>query len=118
MGDYQVVFFEKADGECPAEDFIDRLSDKMAAKIYRLLEMLSHNGPALREPYSKHLTDGIFELRAQAGSDISRILYFFCIGKRIVVTHGFLKKTQKTPPREIMRAKAYRQEYMNQEEFK
>lgn len=116
MDSYQVLFFEKANGACPVEDFLDLLNDKMAAKIYRLLEMVSRNGPALREPYSKHLTDGIFELRAQSGSDISRVLYFFYTGKKIVVTHGFVKKTQKTPPREIARAKAYRQEYMEREE--
>lgn len=46
-------------------------------------------------PYSEHLVDGIFELRAQSGSNISRILYFFVIGRKIVLTNGFVKKNAK-----------------------
>ena len=117
MSKYQVIFFEKGNGETPAEDFIDSLDVKMTAKLYRLLMMISENGPELREPYSKHLDDGIFELRAKVGSDITRVLYFFFVGRRVVVTNGFIKKTQKTPKAEIDKAKAFRQEYMAREEL-
>ena len=64
----------------------------------------------MREPFSKPLGDGIFEVRAKQGSDISRVLYFFVVGKRVILTNGFIKKTAKTPPREIERAKRYRAE--------
>ena len=57
------------------------------------------------EPYSKHLEDGIFELRAQQGNNIARTLYFFRVGQRIVITNGFIKKTQKTPKKELELAK-------------
>lgn len=67
----------------------------------------------LREPYSKHLEDGIFELRNKVGNDITRVLYFFVIGETIVLTNGFTKKTQKTPKSEIQKAKDYRNEYFN-----
>lgn len=70
----------------------------------------------LREPYSKALEDGIFEVRAKVGSDISRVLYFVFVGHRIVLTNGFIKITQKTPPGEIERAKAYRREYLDRKE--
>jgi phage-related protein len=116
MAKYQVVFFEKENGEVPVEDFIDSLDVKMAAKVYRLLVMISENGPELREPYSKHLDDGIFELRAKVGSNITRILYFFFIGRKVVVTNGFVKKTQHTPKVEIGLAKTYRREYIEREE--
>lgn len=76
MPKYQAIFFEKEDGDFPAEAFINSLDDKMSAKIYRLIAMVSENGPKLREPYSRHLEDGIFELRARLGSDITRVLYF------------------------------------------
>ena len=95
MAKYQVVFFEKENGRCPAEDFINSLDVKMSAKIYRLLVMVSENGLELREPYSKHLDDGIFELRAKIGSNITRILYFFYIDNQVIVTNGLIKKTQK-----------------------
>ena len=94
------------------------LPKKMRAKVYRAIDMLESNGADLREPYSKHLNDGIFELRAQIGPDISRVLCFFMVGKSAVLTHGFIKKTQKTPPSEIDRAKKYRAEYLNREEHK
>lgn len=67
----------------------------------------------LREPYSKHLEDDIFELRNKVGSDITRVLYFFVIGETIVLTNGFTKKTQKTPKSEIQKAKDYWNKYLN-----
>ena len=78
--------------------------------------MLEVGGTDLREPHSKHLDDGIFELRAKVGSDITRVLYFFVIGRRIILTHGFVKKTDKTPPSEIIKAKQYRHEFLNRKE--
>jgi phage-related protein len=115
LAKYKVIFFEKENGSSPAEDFINSLKPKMSAKIYRLLEMISENGRELREPYSKHLDDGIFELRAKVGSNITRVLYFFFVGKRVIVTNGFIKKTQRTPASEINKAKAYRNEYLHRE---
>jgi phage-related protein len=113
---FQVIFYEKEDGEVPVEEFLDSLDRKMNAKLTRCIAALQEYGNELREPYSKHLDDGIFELRAQVGSDISRALYFFIMGKRIVLTHGFIKKTQKTPAAEIERAKLYRKDYLIREE--
>ena len=72
----------------------------MQAKIFMALEFLEEKGPMLREPFSKPLGAGIFEVRAKQGTDISRVLYFFVVGKKVILTNGFVKKTQKTPPRE------------------
>ena len=55
---------------------------------------------------------GIFELRAKVGTDISRVLYFFYYEGRIVLTHGFIKKTQRTPAGEIDNDKKYRRDYI------
>jgi phage-related protein len=116
MQNYQVLFYEKENGSVPAEVFLDSLDQKMNAKMTRAMAALQEHGHELREPYSKHLTDGIFELRAQVGTNISRALYFFFVGKRIIITHGFIKKTQKTPASEIDKAKSYRKEFLNREE--
>ena len=118
MSNYTVEFFEKENGEVPVEKFIYSLGNKLEAKFYRLLDMLAKNGPDLREPYSKYINDGIFELRPRVGNDIARALYFFYDGKRIIVTNGFIKKTQKTPIKEIEIAKKYRNEYLRREEKK
>ena len=113
---YQVEYYEKPNGECPAEAFILAQDNKMQAKIFTALTFLEEVGPALREPYSKSLGDGIFEIRAKQGSDISRVLYFFVVGKKIILTNGFVKKSQKTPAGEIARAKKYRADYQSRKE--
>ena len=113
---YDIEFYNKADGTKPAKAFILELPPKMRAKVLRVIDMLETNGTDLREPYSKHLNDGIFELRAQVGSDISRVLYFFMVGRRAILTHGFIKKTQITPLSEIDRAKQYRVDYLYRKE--
>ena len=89
----------------------------MQAKIFMALEFLEEKGPMLREPFSKPLGEGIFEVRAKQGTDISRVLYFFVVGKKVILTNGFVKKTQKTPPeREIEKAKRYRADHQQREE--
>ena len=113
---YDVEYYEKADGSRPAEDFILSQDAKMQAKIFATLELLEIKGPGLREPFSKPLGDGIFEVRAKQGSDISRALYFFVVGRKVILTNGFIKKTQKTPSREIDRARRYRADYQHKKE--
>ena len=108
---FEVVFYEKENGECPVEDFLDSLDVKMRAKMVGLLELLEEKGTQLREPYSKAIDDGIFELRCKVGNNITRVLYFFYYEGRIILTNGFVKKTQKTPPEEIKLAKERRADF-------
>ena len=111
MQRFEVEYFEKEDGTYPAEEFILSQDVKMRANLFRLLELLEEKGNTLREPYSKSLDDGIFEIRAKQGNNITRVLYFFYVGNKIILTNGFVKKSQKTPPSEIALAKKYRAEY-------
>ena len=113
MEEFEIIFYDKPDGTEPAMEFILSLDDKMQARVIKTIKLLATNGPALREPYSKHLIDGIFEIRAKVGSNISRVLYFFVVGHKIVITNGFIKKTQKTPKSEIELARNYRNDYLN-----
>lgn len=114
MNDFEIILYKKEHGSCPVEDFIDSLEPKMQAKILFTIKLLKKNGNTLREPYTKPLNNGIFELRVKQGSDISRVLYFFVIGRKIVLTNGFVKKTEKTPQREIDLAEKYRKLYLDQ----
>lgn len=116
MDRFEVEFFEKSDGTYPAEEFILSQDKKMQAKLFRMLELLAEHGYELREPYTKALEDGIFELRTKQGTDIIRVLYFYVVGRKIILTNGFVKKTQKTPPGEIALAKKYRAEYEQRKE--
>ena len=116
MSAFEVNFYYKADGSCPVRDFLDTLDNKMLAKLLGTISLLETNGTQLREPYSKSLGDGIFELRAKQSSNITRILYFFVVGHQIILTNGFVKKTQKTPPEEIALAQKYRADYFYRKE--
>lgn len=108
---YEVVFYDTEDGKCPVQEFLDSLEPKLLAKTLRTIDLLAANGLRLREPYSKSLGDGIFELRTKQGSDITRVLYFFIVGQKIVLTNGFVKKTQKTIKSEKDLAKKYKADY-------
>lgn len=111
MDKFIIDFYTKEDGEQPAKEFMLALDAKMKAKIIKVLDLLENNGPLTGLPYSEHLENGIFEIRAKQSTNITRVLYFFTIGRKIILTNGFVKKTQKTPRREIDLAKKYRLDY-------
>ena len=112
----EVEFYDLPNGKEPAKDFLLSLEPKMRAKMLWTIQLLQDNGTALRMPYSEQLEDGIFELRAKVGSDISRVLYFFFVGNKAILTNGFVKKTQKIPEAEKDKAKKYRAEYLSRKE--
>ena len=116
MQEFEIVFYKTENGKNPVEDFLNELNDKMRAKMLLSIRIVKEKGYQARMPYSEELEDGIFELRAKVGSDISRVLYFFVIGRKIILTNGFIKKSQKTPKSEIERAKKYRADYFRREE--
>ena len=109
---FEAEYYEMPDGSYPAYDFIISQPVKMSAKLTWTVALLEEHGNALRMPYSEHLDDGIFQLRAIQGHDIARVLYFFVVGKKVILTHGFVKDTNKTPQAEIDRAKKYREDYL------
>ncbi len=108
---WDVNFYKTEDNSTPVIDFLDSLNVKMRAKALHELNILEQFGTSLREPHSKSINDGIFELRIKIGSDISRIFYFFRIGNKIILTNGFIKKTKKTPKGEIDKAIKYKTDY-------
>ena len=112
---FTVVLYETEDGKTPVEDWMDSLDPKMRAKLIVMLLLLEEKGNALRKPYTESLGDGIFELRAIQGNNISRALFFFYFNQRIIVTNGFIKKQQKTPANEIQLAKERRLDFLRQE---
>ena len=96
--------------------FLDSLNakDKAKIKVYidKLVELL--NIAAFpNQKLSKYLRDGIFELRVNLKNTTSRNLYFFMSDKNIIFTHGFIKKTDKTPENEINKAIKIKEIYRN-----
>ncbi len=100
------------------QDFYDDQTSKVQKKILwtlRIIEDLDR----IPEIYFKHLesTDGLYEIRVQSGSDIYRIFCFFDDNNLVVVGHGFQKKTQKTPDKEIERAEKIKRDYYEEKKF-
>jgi phage-related protein len=109
-----VLFYRTADGKYPVQDFLDALPGKAAQKVAWVLRLLEDLDmiPAI---YFKKLvgTEEIWECRIRYGSNIYRIFCFFDSHSVVILTHGFGKKSMKTPQQEIDRAEAYRRDYLN-----
>ena len=80
------------------------------ADYARLVELLGEYGPSLRLPHSRAFGEGLFELRPRGRAGIGRAFYCFLVGKRIIVLHAFIKKTQQTPDRDLKLARRRLQE--------
>jgi phage-related protein len=80
---------------------IERWPVGILADYARLVELLIEFGPDLRMPHSRSMGNGLFELRPRGREGIGRALYCYVIGERVVILHGFVKKTQATPEREL-----------------
>lgn len=108
-----IIFYRTEDGKCPLKDFLDSLPGKAAQKAAWTLSLLE-DFDIVPSSYFKKLTgtEDIWECRVQVASDSYRIFCFFDGKSVIVLTHGFVKKTQKTPQREIKRAESFRREYL------
>ena len=118
---YGIEFYETEDGKCPIWDFLEALRLKAPtnkdariqhkqASLY--IELLQQNGTHMNAEITKHLDDGIWELRP--GNN--RVFYFFYQNDTYVLLHQFRKKSQKTPKREIEKAKTERNDYLRRKE--
>lgn len=118
---YEIEFYETEDGKCPIWDFLEALRLKAPtnkdariqhkqASLY--IELLQQNGTHMNAEITKHLDDCIWELRP--GNN--RVFYFFYQNDTYVLLHQFRKKSQKTPKREIEKAKAERNDYLRRKE--
>ena len=106
---FQIAAYVISSGEAPAEEWLDSLSIQLQQKFAALFARLGDQGKIWNERKFKHLTgtDQIFEFKAEDG----RILCFFFFGKRLILSHGFSKKGDKTPTREIERAESYKKDF-------
>lgn len=106
-----VEFYKTAAGREVVAEFLDTLPPKDMAKVFRDIDLLAEFAPDLHEPYIKHIDGPIWELRSKFSSNIYRIFYFIWRDNKLVLLHGFTKKTRKTPPREIQTAKTHFADY-------
>jgi phage-related protein len=93
--DYTITYYSEA-----VQEQIFDLPDTLAARYVVLTRRMVVLGPNLGEPHTKAFGDGLFELRLKGAEGIARVFFCTLIGRRIVMLHSFVKKTNKTPQRE------------------
>jgi phage-related protein len=109
----KVIFYKTAEGKCPVEEFLDSLPAKPAQKVTWVLSLLE-DLDFIPSQYFKKLSGSkeIWECRIKFGSNIYRIFCFFWKESIVILTHGIIKKSQKTPKREIKTAEDYKQDFL------
>ena len=95
---WELRYYLDSRGGSPVDEFIERLPEENRALVRSGIGFLGEIGNRAREPLSKSLGEGLFELRVRA----CRIFYCFKPGRTVVLLHAFSKKTQKTPKGEIL----------------
>jgi phage-related protein len=73
----------------------------LLARFVRYAERMEEHGPDLGMPHTRAMGAGLFELRLKAGEGIARVFYCTIVDRRIVMLHHFVKKSQKTPYKEL-----------------
>ena len=94
--DYAIEYFNDA----VAEEILG-LPDTLAARYIVLTRRITAVGPSLGPPHTDAFGEGLFELRLKGQEGIARVFFCALVGRRVMMLHSFVKKTQKTPPREI-----------------
>ena len=87
------------------EEFVQALPDGLLARYLRLTDLILEFGPNLGMPHTRAIGDGLFELRVKGKEGIARVFFCTIIGRRVVMLHGFVKKSEKTPPKELRMAR-------------
>jgi phage-related protein len=114
----KIIFYKTLEGRCPVQEFLDRLTGKVAQKIIWVLRLLEDLETVPSTYFKKLIGTDIWECRIQYEHNSYRIFCFFDSHSVLVLTHGFMKKTQKTPKQEIERAEYYRKEFLSRREKK
>jgi len=107
-GEFSIEYVELPNGRIPAREFVDSLDDKAAARIDAFIERLRVYGNQMQGKFVKKLSGDIFELRVKQFDRIFRVFFFYQPGMLIVITSGFQKKMEQTPPGEIAKAEKLR----------
>jgi phage-related protein len=92
---------------------IEGWPDDLLADFARMVELLMEFGPKIGMPHSRPLGGGLFELRPRGRGGIGRAFYCFAIGRRIIILHAFIKKTQETPEQALRIARKRMKEIPN-----
>jgi len=108
----EIILYETSTGKVPVKEFLDSLDINTFQKVIWTFELLKSQKRVSTE-YLKKLknSDDIWEVRIKKGSNAYRIFCFFDNNELVVLTNGLIKKTQKTPKKDIERAEKYKRDY-------
>lgn len=87
--------------------------DGIQASFTRIAEQMTEHGPNLGMPYTRAFGEGLFEIRAKGREGIGRAFFCVRVGRRVVILHGFIKKTEQTPTKELRTARQRLKEVQN-----
>jgi phage-related protein len=111
--EWRVIFYADSKGREPVVEFFDSLPVGDRARVVRLIRLLAHYGVLLKEPYTRQIRGKLRELRIIEKGGGVRVIYFGTSGKTFVLLHGFIKKTAKTPTRDIETARKRMEDYLD-----
>lgn len=101
MNHWTVEFYKSPNGNSPVLEWFQSQDPKVKAKFARIFDLLQEQGTAVGKPYVAPLENKLYEIRIEQDTNIYRTIYFAHTGKRFILLHGFQKKTQKTPKKEL-----------------
>ncbi len=103
---YSIIYFSHQ-----VQSDVLALPDTLQARYIGLTARMMEHGPNLGLPHTEALGGGLFELRLKGAEGIARIMFCLVINRQIVVLHAFIKKTQKTPARDLKIARLRMKEF-------
>jgi phage-related protein len=112
MSEWSIEFYARANDESPLAEWYADQSSKVQAKLLRTFELLEELGIEVGEPHVKPLGNKLYEIRIRVDRNNFRVIYFAYTDRRFILLHGFQKKTQKTPTKELETAQKYMDDFL------
>jgi phage-related protein len=112
MDDWSIEFYALENDESPLADWYTAQSTKVQAKFLRTFELLEDLGIEIGMPHVKPLGDKLYEVRVRVDRNNFRVIYFAYTDRRFILLHGFQKKSQKTPTKELETAQKYMKDFL------
>lgn len=114
MKKIEFEFYRRSNGKVEFVEFLKKIPRKDQIKLLATINNIQEYGIsiAIKEQWVKKLDKNLYELRSKVSNNIQRVIYFHYENNRYVITHGFTKKTQKTPLKELKHGIALRNEYL------
>ena len=117
MAQWKIEFYQSPSGNLVVYDWFLEQEAKVKARFAQIFDLLQDKGTSVGMPYVRPIVNTkLYEIRVEQSTNIYRIFYFAYTGQRFILLHGFQKKTQKTPKKEIELAERRRKEFLVQEQ--